>query len=309
MSKTKILVAGIGAVGGYFGGLLAKQFQESKDVEICFLTRGENFKKIKTDGLKVIKGNNHFIAVPSKVSDNPIDIGIVQYILICTKSYDLIDIATQLKPCVGQETIFLPLLNGVDGSKKILKIFPNNIVLEGCVYVVSRLIDVGIVENKGNIEKLYFGLDKIKNEKLNLLENIFKASNIDATLSWDISKIIWEKFIFISSIATATSYFNDSIGLILSNKSKKEILISLINEVKAVAKIKQIKVSYNIRDEVLEKLALLPFETTSSMHSDFQNKQNKTELNSLTEYVVKEAENHNIATPTFKMILIELQKK
>ena len=74
--KTKIIIAGIGGVGGYFGGLLAKQFSESNEIEIYFLARGENLKQIQKNGLKVIKGDTRFIVKPKLATDNANEIGI-----------------------------------------------------------------------------------------------------------------------------------------------------------------------------------------------------------------------------------------
>ena len=82
-------IYGIGGVGGYFGGLLAKQFSESNEIEIYFLARGENLKQIQKNGLKVIKGDTQFIVKPKLATDNANEIGIADYIILCTKSYDL----------------------------------------------------------------------------------------------------------------------------------------------------------------------------------------------------------------------------
>jgi 2-dehydropantoate 2-reductase len=309
MKKTKIIIAGIGGVGGYFGGLLANHFYDNENVEISFVARGAHLKEIQKNGLKVIKGENEFIAKPYIATDNTSEIGIVDFIVIATKSYDLETIIKQLLPCINQDTIILPLLNGVDSKERIKNILPDNIVLEGCAYIVSRLKQFGVIENSGNIQTLYFGLDNIVNDKFILLENLFKVANIEAYQSKNISSIIWEKFIFISPTATATSYFDKCIGDVLSNKEHFETIMKLIEEVKQIAKAKQIVVSEDITEKTVKKLKALPFETTSSMHSDFKNKKSNTELQSLTGFVLSEGMKYNIDTPIYKKIHSELKKK
>lgn len=309
MIKAKIIIAGIGGVGGYFGGLLANHFYDNENIEISFYARGEHLKEIQKNGLKVIKGENEFIAKPHIATDNSSEIGIVDFIVIATKSFDLETIIQQLQPSINQDTIILPLLNGVDSKVRIKKILPYNIVLDGCAYIVSRLKQFGVVENSGNIQALYFGLDNIENNKLVMLENLFKAANIEASLSMNISTIIWEKFIFISPTATATSYFDKSIGEVLSDKGQYETTLELIEEVKQVAKAKQIFVSEDIKEKTLKKLKVLPFETTSSMHTDFKNKKSNNELESLTGYVIREGVKYNIETPMYNRIYAELKKK
>ncbi len=203
MTKTKIIIAGIGGVGGYFGGLLANHFYENENVEINYFARGRHLKEIQNNGLKVIKGDSEFIAKPTLATDNPADIGIADFIIIATKSYDLETVIQQLRSCINQDTIILPLLNGVDSKERIKNMFPDNIVLDGCAYIVSRLKQPGVIENSGNIQTLYFGRDNAINERLLLLESLFKEADIEAFLSSSISTIIWEKFIFISPTATS----------------------------------------------------------------------------------------------------------
>lgn len=309
MPKTKIIIAGIGGVGGYFGGLLAKEFHNSDSVEINFVARGKHLKAIQTNGLKVIKGDTAFIAKPHLAINNPVDIGMADFIIVCTKSYDLEATIEQLKPCINQHTIILPLLNGVDSRERIKKILPDNLVLDGCVYIVSRLKEAGVIENSGNIQKLRFGLDNFTNEKLIFLESLFKQAGIEAAQSQTISSVIWEKFIFISPTATATSYFDNCIGEILADDGKFKTFNALVEEIKQVAIAKQIPIAADITERTLTTFKSLPFKTTSSMHSDFKNKKAVTELQSLTGYVVNEAQLYNITTPTFEKMFKELVKR
>lgn len=295
--KTKIIVAGIGGVGGYYGGLLAKKYAGSSEVEIYFVARGEHLKQIQNHGLKVIKGTEEFIARPALATDKVNETGIADYVIICTKSYDLEGVIEQLKPCIDGNTILLPLLNGVDAAERIRMILPGTTVLEGCVYIVASLKEAGVVENSGNSQLLYFGLDNITNDRLLLLEQLFRDAGIEAELSDSISAIVWEKFIYISAIATATSYFNCCIGKLL--ETHQETVISLIEEVKQIAIAKGITIEKEVTSRILRNLKSLPYEATSSMHRDYQNKKQKTEVESLTGYVVREGKKLNIETPVF----------
>ena len=79
----KILIAGIGGVGGFFGGKLADHYTGT-DTEIYFLSRGENLTEILRHGLKVYYENQHFVAHPRKISSNAADFGIVDLLICCT---------------------------------------------------------------------------------------------------------------------------------------------------------------------------------------------------------------------------------
>lgn len=303
-----ITIAGIGGVGGYFGGLLAKHFQHSEEVEIIFFARGEHLEEIRRNGLKVIKGEIEFIAQPSLATDDANEIGIADVVILCTKSYDLESVVEQLRPCINNNTIILPLLNGVDSKERISALLPHNTVLEGCAYIVSRLIQPGGVENSGNIQKLFFGGVHANKEQLLDLERLFKEANIEATLSNSISSIVWEKFIFISPTATATSYFNNTMGEILEDPQKLSIVTTLIDEVTQLAIAKGITVPNNIAEITINKWKALPYATTSSMHSDFKNKKPNTELESLTGYVIREGEKCGLGMTCFRALYTELAK-
>mgnify|MGYP001360771562 CR=1 FL=1 len=309
MVKTRITIAGIGGVGGYFGGLLANHFYTSEDVEINFFARGGHLREIQKNGLKVIKGDREFLAKPTLATDNPAEMRIADFVIVAAKSYDLETIVQQLCPCIGNDTIILPLLNGVDSKDRIKSILPDNLVLDGCVYIVSRLKKNGIIENSGNIQKLYFGLDNFVNDRLRLLEILFKEANVEAAMSESITSVIWEKFIFISPIATATSYFDMCIGEIMADDEKRTMTVALIEEVKKIARAKQILILDDITERTLAKWKALPFEATSSMHSDFKEDKPINELESLTGYVINEGRKYNLETPVYIKAYSELKMK
>ncbi len=299
--KTKIIIAGIGGVGGYFGGLLARQFHNSGEVDICFLARGEHLQQIKTNGLKVVEDSNEFIVKPALATDSASEIGIADTIILCTKNYDLESAIEQLKPCIGKDTLILPLLNGVDSAERIKNCLPNTMVAEGCAYIVSHLREPGVIENSGKVRKIYFGIDNTSNTQLEMLEKLFLQAGVDATLSDKISVIIWEKYIFIAPTATATSYYNNSIGELMADEAKTQMVLSMIEEVAAIATAKNIPTDKDIIPNTLKRLRSLPYETSSSMHRDYKNHKAHTELESLAGYVIKEGRRLNIKTPAFEM--------
>jgi len=307
-SKFKIAILGIGGVGGYIGGKLAAHFSNSNEFEIIFIARGENEKAIKSHGLKLITSGGNQISHPTIITSQPGEMGLVDLIICCTKSYDLETSIESVKHFMSSKTIILPLLNGVDAADRIKKIIPQAEVWEGCIYIVSRLISPGIVKESGNINSLYFGSPQASNEKLQQVETILKSANINAHLSENILQTVWEKFLFISPLATVTTYLDLTVGDILKNKSHKELLIHLLTELKQIADAKEISLSENIIQKIIDKVRSLSPGTTSSMHSDFQ-KGNKTELNSLTAYVVQAGKELGIPTPYYSKTLIALKEK
>ncbi|MEP6793857.1 MAG: 2-dehydropantoate 2-reductase [Saprospiraceae bacterium] len=297
----KIAISGIGGLGGFFGGLLARHYLDSKDVEIIFLSRGENEKAIRQNGLQVLTVKGNFTAHPKLTTSDASLIGKVDLLICCTKRYDLAENIIECSPCVNVQTIILPLLNGVDSREFISAIFPNNLVLDGCVYLVARLTEPGIVMETGNISKLFFGSSGNDDPRLNNILSVFKDAGIEATLTPNIEQVIWEKFSFISPIATLTSYLDCSIGDIVADTDKKELLRLLLSELQSVADVKGIILPADIYRITIERMTGLPADSTSSMHSDFK-KGRSTELESLTGYVIRQAVMNGLPSPTYAMM-------
>lgn len=304
----KIAICGIGAVGGYFGGLLAKHYQHSPDTEIYFIARGENEKEIRKSGLKVFSTKGDYTAYPKMTTSDAASIGAVDLLICCTKSFHLEESLVQCAACIHPGTIILPLLNGVDSQRIISAIYPSNEVYDGCVYLVARLTEPGVVRETGHISKLFFGSENGTNAKQQDILDLFKTAGIETILPDNIQQVMWEKFVFISSLATLTSYLDESVGSILSDTNKTDLLHSLLKEIIMVAEKKQIPLSEDILQVTLNKFSSLPYNTTSSMHSDFK-KENSTEIESLTGYVVRTSKEYNTAVPVFEMMYEKLKSK
>ncbi|WP_291150125.1 ketopantoate reductase family protein [Flavobacterium sp. UBA7680] len=303
----RIGILGLGGVGGYFGGLLAKAYQKSDDVEIIFIARGETQKAIAENGLKIVTDDSEVIVRPNLVSNNPSEIGELDYLICATKTYDIEESLTSLKNCIKKETIILPLYNGVDAQERIQKIFPENEVLQGCVYIVSMIFSPGTIRRIGFYEKLFFGSKTASFSKLEELQNILQKAKIESYLVENIEETVWEKFIFISALASATSYLNQNIGEILSNSEAKITYIELLHEIEDVAQAKGLKLPHDIVAQTIQKLEKSPKEATSSMHRDLLAGKN-TEALSLTQYVVNEGKKYGVKTPLYEKIAAVLVK-
>ena len=297
----KIAIAGIGGVGGYYGGMLAKYYTASKDIEVYFIARGENEKAIKQNGLKLETTKGSFIVHPKLVTSNPTEIGAVDLLICCTKGYDLEQSIQQLKPCINSETVLLPLLNGVNSAERIKAILPNNEVWDGCVYIVSQLAGPGIVKETGNPPRFIFGCKTGIEKKLKAVEKIFTDAGITTTLSDNILQAMWEKYLFLSPSATITSYTNKTMNEIAASDEYKKLLRQVMSEIKPVAEKLGVLVPTDAFERTVDVMTKLPVGATTSMHRDFQ-KGKATELDSLTGYAIKLGKQFGIDMPTYEMM-------
>lgn len=175
------------------------------------------------------------------------------------------------------------------------------------MYIVGRLNEPGVVESSGGVHSLYFGMRNQTTEKLRYIEKLMLDAGIKANLTPEIGKIIWRKFIFISTTATLTSYFNVGFRDLLTDSNRKEITLKIIREVSAIAHAEGITFDSDIVETTVSHIERLPFGTTASMHSDFSAGKN-TELDTLTAIVIEMGKKHGILTPTYEKVHSELKK-
>jgi 2-dehydropantoate 2-reductase len=303
--QTRIGILGLGGVGGYFGGLLAKTYAQSDHIEIVFIARGETQKVISESGLKIVTDETETIVFPSMVSNDPKVIGKLDYLICATKTYDIEDSLLSINKCINKNTIFVPLYNGVDAADRISDLFPDNEVLQGCVYIVSMIDSPGVIKKVGPYEKLFFGSRTASIYKLNALQSIFQKASVDSKLVEAIEETVWEKFIFISALASATSYLDQNIGEILESESSRKFYFALLNEITMIAAIKGLELPNDIIMQTILKLEKMPNLATSSMHRDVIAGR-KFELGSLTAFVVNEGLKYEMETPMYQLVLDKL---
>ena len=290
-----VAILGLGGVGGYLGGKLALA---KKDEKIVFISRGEQLKRIQQDGLKLIDEDKEYIAKPDIVTDDPKKLGVFDLVLVCVKSYDLKDALMLIKENVSTNTVLLPLLNGVEHDKEIKTFFPSAKVLNGCIYILSNIKDIGVVKKYGGVFNLIYGSSEYDLEQFKWIKELFDRAGLKNKLTPDIELETWKKYLLIAAYASMTSYYQKPLGYIAQEKIDE--LEKVLYEIKSVANKKGIDIDNQMIKKILERIPTLPYESKTSMQLDYE-KGKKTEVEALCGYIVKEAEKLGIDTPLMKM--------
>lgn len=301
----RIAVIGIGGIGGYFGGKLARHFAAGSSMEIVFIARGEHLRRIQTAGLEQITTEGTYTVHPHKAVQDPSGIGRFDIVLFCVKRYGLADSAELIRKNVGPGTVLISLLNGVDNPKVISGILPEARVLNGCVYIGAQLVKPGVVRQSGGSCQLFFGPEDGCMTNLKEIESVFVAAGIKATLKQDIRTAVWEKYLFVSPLASATTYLKKPMGAFVEESQDRLFLEGLVREVAAVGNAENIPVSEAMIQAALDKIALFPYETKTSLQMDFE-KGKQTEIELFTGYVVKSGKRLGVATPLHERVYTEL---
>ena len=310
MHPYRILIAGLGGVGGYIGSRLAAHYAPGHpEVEVNFLARGANEATIRAHGLLLeAAGEPEFIARPTHLSADPTALGIADLVILCTKGYDLESTLAQLRPSLGPATVLLPLLNGVDSAERIARQLPGQPVWDGCVYIVARLAAPGRVRVAGAGRTLLFGTPAGPAPQLQQVEGLLQAAGLDARLVPDIRRTVWEKFTFISPVATLTSAFDAPLGGVLTGPESRPLVDALLAEVQQLAAGLGIALPPEAGSRALARMQSMPYDTTSSMHSDYQAGK-PTEVESLTGYVVRASHALGLACPAYELLYARLLRR
>ncbi len=194
----KIMIMGTGGVGAYYGGLLAQQGND-----VTFIARGAHLEAIRANGLQVKSIFGDFTINPAKATDKPADVGPVDLILFCTKTYSTDEAAQAILPVVGRQTAVLSLQNGVDAFERIGKVVGAEHVIGGATWISSAVEAPGIVKQVSQFRRIVFGeLDGTPSERIQNIQKVLENIGVTVEVSENILKILWTKFVFISSASS-----------------------------------------------------------------------------------------------------------
>jgi 2-dehydropantoate 2-reductase len=302
----KIAILGIGGVGGFYGGKLAQHFLGNKNVEIIFIARGNHLEAIRSQGLKIIEGEKETVVHPAIATDDPSALGKFDVLLVSVKTYSLREAIRLVRNNINSETIIIPLVNGIEPYENLVHDFPEAKVFQGCCYLNAFIESPGVVKFRGGFEQILFGFPD--DEKRLSVEKLFSKAGINFVSERDISKKVWEKFIFGSTVSSVGSLENESFGEIIANAERKKMLCNLIDECLLIANAKGIVFENDFAEKLIQKISTYPFEARTSMQLDFANGK-RTELETFTGYILKCGNELGIDIPNYRRVYLQLRKK
>lgn len=303
----KIAVIGVGGIGGYLGGKLARAYVALGVHEVYFIARGEHLARIREEGIQVKADDGDFKARPTMATDRPEDVGKADLVLFCVKSYDFEDAARAISPIVGEDTFILPLQNGVDKRSWMDKTLGKGVALDGCVYMAVHIESPGVIKQAGGSRKLLFGRDPRDVVRLEPLAAVMRGAGINVDLVEDIRLPVWSKYIMICPLAAATSYHRETTGALMEDPAKRAFLEGLVREVEEVARKKGVNYPADILKTTMDIIAGFPYDTKTSMQRDFE-KGNRTELEIFSGAVVRMGGETGVGTPLHRMVYEALRE-
>lgn len=298
----KIAIMGSGGVGGYYGALLA---QAGNDV--TFIARGAHLEAMRKNGLRVKSDAGEFTVQPVQATDDPSEIGTVDTVLFSTKLYDTISAANLIKPIVGPDTFVVTVQNGVSSPDMLSDVLGSGHVLGGSTYIISHLHEPGIIEHMGTFKTILFGeLDGQITERAKRFEKVCAEAGIDVTLSENIERVMWEKFIPLAVMSGVASLARSPMGVITGDPELNAVVTEAVAEVVAVGRAKGIDLAEDAEVRTVKSARSAPPETRPSMLVDLE-RGKPLELPWLSGMVAKMGAEVGVPTPVHRMIAAALK--
>ena len=300
-ARPTFAIMGSGGVGGYFGARLAQA-----GYTVTFVARGAHLQAMRNAGL-TIEGPVESFRVETMATDEPADIGPVDFVLFCVKLWDTEDAAKVCEPLIGPDTAVVSLQNGVDSEDMLAAILGKEHVIGGVAEIAASISAPGRIHKLSPFHVVRFGeLDLKKSERAVQLENCLADAGVQVFHSDDIHADIWTKFIFLVGLSALTTLLRTSIGPIRGDVDTRALFKQVMNETFAVARAKGIVLPDDTIAQRMRFLDKLPFDMRASMAIDL-NLGRRLELPWLSGAVARLGAELNVETPANSFVTTALK--
>lgn len=292
------LIIGVGGTGGGIGGYLAAGGRD-----VTLIARGAHLESIQKNGL-IVRGTRmgdltcNVHASTAEEYDGKPDV-----IFVCVKSYSIDGILPLLARAAGPETLIIPILNVVGTGARIAQKLSTGTVLEGCIYISAYIAAPGEINQLGDAMRVVFGEPdgNAHAERLAAIAEDLRACQIDATVSDNIRRDVFRKYMFISAYASAGAYFDVTATELQQAGEPHELYIALVRELGALADAQGFVYETDMVQDCISRIDLMGEGATTSMQKDLK-KGGQSELDGLMFEPVRLGRKLGVETPAFRKV-------
>ena len=292
----RIAFMGSGGLGGYFGARLC-----ASDAEVHFIARGRHLAALRTEGLR-IEGPAPLHLPRVHATDDPSEVGVVDFVMISVKLWDTEAALQQIRPMVGPDTAIISFQNGVLKDQYLRAAYDEAHVMGGVGYVSTTIERPGVIRQTGPMQRLVFGeFDGSRSKRGEALLAACIAGGIHAELSDSILREIWQKYVFLVGLSGTTTTIRKPIGPIREHPVTRAFLLDVMREVVAVGRAHGVDLAEDYAEVRLKLADDVAYDMTSSMHHDLE-RGNPLEVRWLAGGVVELGRSQGIPTPLNRAI-------
>ena len=226
----KILVLGAGGTGGYFGGRL-----HEAGADVTFLVREKRAQQIAAHGLQIDSPKGRVALQVKTILAQGVNAEFDIVILSC-KAYDLASSIDAIRPAMGAATCIVPLLNGMSHLESLDTAFGRSRVMGGFCQIAATLTKDGVVKSMLDVHAITWGArEPAQQDAANALGVAFANTIVDWKVSENIILEMWEKIVFLCTLAAMTCLMRATVGEILATKDGKALMKRQLDSCIAIA--------------------------------------------------------------------------
>lgn len=284
----KIAVMGAGAVGCYYGGMLARAGHS-----VVLIGRPQHVDAVRRAGLLLdtLSFQEH---VPLQASTDARGIEGAQLVLCCVKSTDTAQAAAQMAPHLAPETIILSLQNGVDNAERLQTALGRE-VIPAVVYVATEMIGPGHVKHHGRGE-LVIG----ESGASTTLAELFSAAGVPMQISDNVIGALWAKLILNCAYNALSAITQIPYGRLVQGDGVEDVMRDVVHECLTVAHGAGFSVPGDMWDAIEKIARTMPGQFSSTAQDLARHK--RSEIDHLNGYIVDKGAALGIATPVNRVL-------
>lgn len=263
----RVAIVGAGGVGGYFGTRLAEAGNE-----VTFVARGRHLEAIRVNGGLVVRSPlGEFRAPSDRFVPALADVGPADVVLVAVKLWDTEGVAAGLRDLAAAGARVISLQNGVRKDAVLREHLPPQAVWGGVCYISAVIEEPGVIAHRGSMQKMVFGpYDGEDGARAEEFREVCAKAGVDAEVSADIARDVWEKYVFLTGLSGTTSAVRQPIGVVRRDPATRALLRDVMAEAAAVGRASGVHLDESFVEERLAFCDTLPAAMTSSMHNDLE---------------------------------------
>jgi 2-dehydropantoate 2-reductase len=290
----RIAVFGAGAVGSYYGGMLARA-----GAPVTLVGRAPHVEAIKSKGL-FLDTANFKEQIRVSASTDMGALGDAEIVLFCVKTFDTEVAAKSLRRHLAPGALLISLQNGVDNVERI-RTSAKIQAIPAVVYVAVAMTAPGRIRHSGRGDLIIgempaAGQKNPEEHDLQMIANLFVRAGIPCSVSQNIDADLWVKMIMNCAYNAVSALGRAKYGRVVHNPWTRDVMTRVTEEAVAVARASGVRLPESDMAAAVLKLADTMSEATSSTAQDIA-RGNRTEIDSLNGYIVRRGTQLGIATP------------
>lgn len=284
----KIAVMGAGAVGCYYGGMLARAGHA-----VVLIGRQQHVAAVRRAGL-YMETQSFSAHVPLQASTEPSAVQGAELVLCCIKSTDTETAATTMAPYLEPDALLLSLQNGVDNAERLQAALQREVV-PAVVYVASEMAAPGHVKHHGRGE-LVIGPSSLGDE----LGELFINASVPVQISRNVVGALWAKLIVNCAYNALSAMTQLPYGRLVQGVGVEDVMRDVVQECLAVAEADGISVPGDPWEAVRHIAHTMPSQLSSTAQDLARHK--LSEIDHLNGYVIGKGKTLGIPTPVNRVL-------